>query len=601
MAVIARSLERLHPRENKDLALGMAPAATWMVGTGDRSLLLLMGAVGVVLLIACANVANLLLGRASARQREMAVRAAIGAGRGRLIRQLLTESLLLSVAGGCLGLVLAYGTVNALPHILPEKVFRLEEANVDLSVLVFTLTVSIVTGILFGLAPALASARTDVIHALKAAGHTVSHARRGSRLRNALVVVQIALSLVLLAGAGLLLNTLWRLQSVHLGFRPDNVYVISCTLPPTAPYVTDLGFKRVAPANPTVRRHYAPENAAKVFAERVVENLKKVPGVNSAGAAVFASPFISSNRTPFRLETQPSLTPEQSSRQMANVAGITEDYLEVLGIPVLHGRGIQRSDRGGLPVAIVSNALARSIWGDSQAAIGQRIALDSNTLFEIVGVVGDVRQWAVPRNGEYIYVPEWHIWEPTYVELTLPFRFTSYFLVSTRTDINQLRPLLQKSIREIEPGQPVEEIKAVPELIATAFGPWRSYVSLLAGFAVVALLLSAVGVYGVISYNVAKRTQEIGLRMALGATPKDILRLIITRGFYLAMAGIVVGAVAAYWLTQVIETLLYGVKRTDPVTFTCVAMVLLATALFACYLPARHAAQLNPATSLRSE
>jgi hypothetical protein len=601
LASIARALERLHPRENEGIRLGMAPANEWMVGAGSQTLYLLMGAVVLVLLIACANLANLLLGRAATRQREIAIRTAIGAGRGRLIRQLLTESIVLSISGGVLGLLLAHATASALPHILPEKLFRLADANLDVRVLAFTFFVSVATGILFGLAPALTASRVDVIDALKATAHSASSSRSGSRLRGSLVVVQVALSLILLAGAGLMLNSLWRLYQIELGFRPQNLVFVPTLLAPVPPFAKDIGYKPMAPGNPTLRRFYAPQPAARLYTQRVLENLRRIPGVTSAAAGVFAIPFWGGGRMPFRREDQPSLAPQQQQRQIADVAGVTDGYFETLGIPLLHGRGFDASDHAGMKVAVVSKELAASMWGNTEAAIGKRIRLDKFGLFEIVGVAPYVRRHAQPRIQVQIHVPEWHVWEESYPELLIGTRMQGNFFIRGSAGLEQLRGSIKKAIRDVDPSQPVDEMMTMTEVVGQAFGPWRSYLRLLGLFAAVALLLSAIGVYGVVAYTVAKRTPELGIRIALGADTTSVLRLVMSRGISLALCGVVIGAVASSWLTRYLKTWLYGVEATDPITFSVVAVFLMLVAAFACYLPARRAALMNPASSLRAE
>lgn len=620
MEVIAKSLERLYPKENKGIRLAAIPLHDSWTRRARPVLQLLLGAVGLVLLIACANVASLLLGRASARQREIAIRSAMGAARPRLVRQLLTESLLLSGAGGAAGLTLALWSANLLNRILPDRMFRLDEASLDPRVLGFTLAISVVTGLLFGLAPALAASKVDIVDVLKAAGRTASENRGGLRLRNSLVVVQMALSLVLLAGAGLMIKSLWKLYRIELGFNPGHVLTLHCWMTPTPPRLTELVFQPASPGSSTQRRYYVPNAPARQFAERVVERLEKLPGVKSAAGAVYGIPFMRNTAVRFRMEGQASLPPEQARRQAAILSAITPGFFPTLAIPLAEGRLFDERDRANTPrVAIISQTMVKTFWPQTPSVIGQRIQIGqpwegpAGQPYEIVGVAADVRRGpqALARDtsgmageqvsGAHMYIPEAQSWESSYSELALLGRLDFHFLLRTQSDPVALAPAVRQAIREVDPEQPVEQVVTMDDRISEAFGPWRSTMLLLGLFAGVAVLLAAIGIYGVISYSVSQRTHEIGVRMALGAGRGEVLRLMMKGGVRLALTGILIGSVAAYWLTRLIAAQLFEVTVADPLTFSAVALVLLGVAMLACYLPARRAAALDPMAALRCE
>ncbi len=605
MQVIARRLEKEYPKENKGMGAWVGPLQEVLTGDSRSTLLPLWGAVGLVLLIACANVANLLLARAGSRKREIAVRTAVGAGRARLVRQLLTESILLALAGGAAGLILAFWSADLLNGLLPRKMSRLDEASVDLRVLGLALVVSLLTGILFGLAPALQGSKVDLNDALKDAGRSSSEGRAGMRLRGALVVVQVGLSLVLLAGAGLMVNSLWRLYRLRLGFNPDHVLTLRCWLPTTPPYVAPLGIRETAPSPGVSFRQesWALSPQAIRFPEQVVETLKKLPGVESVAASVYGLPMRRSIGSRFRIEGQPAPSPEQAERMGGWGWAVTPDYFRTMGIRLVEGRAFNEGDTQNAPgVVIINQSLARTIWPSEPSAIGKRIILDYlNRPFQIIGVANDVRAWPRERVAGQIYIPLTQCWRPSYAGMEMPLRLEHWFVVRTRSNPKALAAAVSKAIHEEDKGQPVDEIHTYEEVISEQFGPWRKTMLLLGLFAGLALLLSAVGIYGVVSYAVTQRTHEIGVRVALGASPGEALWLVMRSGLRFAVLGVAVGAGAAHWLTRLISSQLYGVAPTDPLTFASVAAVLLIVAMLACYIPARRATKVDPMVALRYE
>jgi len=599
MQVISRSLEREYPKENKGITLAAVPLLEAWAGQDRPHLVLLLGAVGLVLLIACANVANLLMARAGARKQEFAMRAALGAGRPRLVRQLLTESLLLGFAAGTAGLILALGSSSLLKKFFPD-LYRLDEASIDPQVLGFTLLISALTSVVFGLVPAMTSSKVDIVDALKGAGRN-TYNQVGSRIRKALVVVQVALSLVLLSACGLMINSLWRLYDLKLGFDAENLLTVQMVASPVDPLVKDLGFKYESPGSSDKRRYYAPTAAATRFAERMVERFEKLPGVKSAAAADFSLPFVRGLNSSFRKEGQVSLSPEEERKQLIFLSAVTPAYFRTMEIRLIQGRAFDLRDGENAPgVAIISQSTAREFGGQGQSVIGQRIRIDSpEQPFEIVGISADVRMWPNEESFAHAYIPESQSWDASYSELALGARLQFQFVLRAQSESGALGAAVRNAVRELNPQQPVDEILTMKEVLANDFGPWRSSMVLFGFFAALAVLLSAIGIYGLVSYSVAQRTHEIGIRMAMGAGRGDVLRLVMKNGLLLAAVGIVLGSGAAYWLTRLIANQLYGVTPTDPVTFASVALALLAVALLACYLPARRAASLDPMAALR--
>jgi putative ABC transport system permease protein len=573
MSAIARQLEQENPATNRNLSISVVSAHRELTKDVSLTLWLLFGAVAFVLLIACANVANLLLARALSRHKEMAVRAALGASGRRIAQQLLTESLLLAGAGGALGLLLAAWGIPLLLALSPQNLPRINAIGLNGHVLSFTLLVSILTGALFGLAPALKVARPDLIESLKEGGKASTASARRNRLRAALVVGEIAVALVLLVGAGLLINSFIRLNRVELGFKPENVLSASLNLSPRK-YPT--GDERIA------------------FVEQARERIRNLPGVRSVSFAS-SSPFMGGVYASFGIRGRPGAAHE--NEVAPGVFTITPDYFEMLGIPLLRGRPFTETyDKGSAGTAIINETFARQFF-PNENPLGKSVILDVNREkdspreFEVVGVVGDIRRVALDGEpGPEIYMP--------YQQS--PWTFGQLMI---RTEQNALSSAnaVRQQIRSLDPDQTVPNSDTLENLIFRSIMPQRFNLVLLGVFAAIGLLLTLVGVYGVMSYHVAENTREIGIRVALGAQRRDILKLIVGQGLALALIGVVVGLAGALGLTRLMDSLLFGVTATDPLTFGIVASLFGVVALLACWIPARRAAKVDPMIALRSE
>jgi putative ABC transport system permease protein len=572
LAAIALRLEKEHP-DNTGLGAMVEALLADTVGELRRPLLVLLGAVAFVLLIACTNMANLVLPRALARRRELAIRAALGARRSRLVRQLLTESILLGVMGGVAGLALAHWGLGALVSLAPASTPRLLDIALDGRVLGFSLALSLATGLAFGLAPALSASRTDVQAALHESGRSPGLARHpGARL---LVVAEIALSLVLMAGAGLLLESFRRLLSVDPGFDPRNVLTLAVSLPDT--------------------RYSRPDQRAGFYAE-LLERVRILPGVISA-AAITPLPLGGDGgiATRFTVEGRPAPAPGQKPR--AEYRAVTAGYFETMRIQLKKGRTFDAGDRREAPaVAVVNETLAAQVF-PGQDPLGQRLRIGISTdesdprIFEVVGVVGDVRP-----SGRHV---------PTPPEIYVPHPQQSWsgmsLVVRTSADAVSLGGALRREVAALDSEQAVYNLRPLLELLFDSLAARRFIMALLGGFALVGLALATVGVYGVLTESVERRRGEIGLRLAVGAEPGDVLRMVLGQAARLAAAGVTLGLVAAFVLTRVMQGLLFGVSATDPATFAAVAALLAMAALLASYLPARRAARLDPAAVLREE
>ena len=532
------------------------------------SLLALLGAVGLVLLIACANVANLLLARSAARQREIAIRAAMGASRGRVLRQMLTESVLLSAVGGIAGLFLSVWLTDLLMSIVPEGAPRLDQVGIDYRVLTFALGISALTGILFGLVPALQASKLDVTTALKEGGRTGEGHRRTSA-RSLLLIGEVALSLMLLVGAGLLIKSFVRLQEVRPGFNAKNVLIANVALP---------GAK--------YRDHQFVE-----FFRQLKERLEAVPGVEAVGGNV----NLPLNASGYAIgrgyipEGRP-LTVDEGKDAMYSI--ITGDYFRALQIPLLAGRTFDSRDNADSPkVVIINETIAKRHFGSPAAAIGKRLSIwrDEKFMREIIGVVGDTRTGSLTADGgAQNYVPHAQDHQWSFMGL----------VIRTAGDPAAFASTLRREVQAIDKDQPIYNVRTMEDVVMNSIGTRRVSMQLFAVFACAALLLAALGIYGVLAYSVTQRTQEIGLRMALGAQKFDVLSLIIRQGMSLTVIGVVIGLLGAWALTRIIGNLLYGVTATDPTTFLALPFLLLFVALLACYLPARRAAGLDPTRAL---
>jgi putative ABC transport system permease protein len=546
-----------------------------LVGDLRRAMLVLLGAVGLVLLIACANVAHLRLASATSRYREFAIRAALGANRSRVVRQFLTESVLLSLLGGAAGLALAVWVVRVLVLLMPKDTPRLEEIKLDYRVVLFTLGTSLLTGLVFGLAPAFQAARTNLNDVLKEAGRSGSTTARRLRLRNLLVVSEFALSLVLLIGAGLMIKSLLRLQEVKPGFNPANLLTMRIALPPAK---------------------YENFNQGRAFFEQLFDRLEARADVESVGG-INSLPFGGGGGDrSFSIEDQP--TPAGQSRPDEQVRFVTPGYFHTMAIPLLTGRDFTRRDLpDSQPVAIVNNAFARKFW-PSGNALGKRISFSSNNpkWCEIVGVVGNVKHRGLDiADGPELYIPAF---QPLFADGTVP---ALYVTVRTKNDPLQAATAMRSEVAAIDRDQPISSLMTMDQRISDSIAPRRFNMFILGLFAALALVLAAIGIYGIMAFSVVQRTHEIGVRMALGASAGDVLRLVLRNGFKLALIGIVVGLLAAFAATRVLSTLLYGVSATDPAIFLIDALLLAVAALLACYIPARRATKVDPLIALRYE
>ena len=564
---VAKQLERDYPDYNKGWGVNLVPIHEQIVGDIRPVLLVLLAAVAFVLLIACANVANLLLSRAAARQKELALRAALGAGRMRLIRQMLTESLLLALIGGAFGLFLAHWGLQLLLAFAPDNIPRLREITIDPRVLGYTFAVSLFTGVIFGLVPAFQSSRPDLNDALKERARGSSG--RSCVVRNLFVVTETALALILLVGAGLMLRSFSQLHQVKTGFDPESVLTLRVQLP--------------------MAKYREPQQRAEFF-RRAQERLATLPGVKAIGAISYLPLTGLASSTVFNLADRPDLSPSDSPGTEVRI--ITPGYFSAMRIPLLKGRTFDERDGPDSRVLVINETMARKFF-PGRDPIGQRLIVnwEPKVADEIIGVVGDVKETALADEANpAIYWP--HPREP--------YQFMN-FVLRSQIDPARLSAAATREIHALDPEQPVSDIRTLDQVVSKSIARPRFNAFLLAIFAGVALVLASVGIYGVMSYSATQRTQEIGIRMALGAKPADILRLVVGHGMKLTLAGVVIGVLASLGLTRVIANLLFGVTATDLATFLSVSALLTIVALVANYIPARRATRLNPVVALRYE
>ena len=569
MSAIARRVNDQLPAAERNRGISVVPLSLQMVGSQSRlALWMLGGAVFCVLLIAAANVASLSLARSVARAREMAVRAALGASAGRIVRQLLTESVLLAAVSGLIGTLLALAGIRLIRAFGPADLPRLNEVSLDLRVLGWALAISLLAGILVGLAPAITTLRRDLRLSGEEGGRSVSGGAATRRLRRALVVAEFALAIVLVVGAGLLVRSWWYVKSIDPGFRPERVLVMELSTPTTFS----------VPAQRTDLYH------------RVLEQIQAVPGVESAG--IIGDLFIGNNREQvLTVEGNDGMVSERLRFRRDEVSA---DFFKTLGTPLLRGRFFSIGDGPDAPrVAIINDAMARRSW-PGRDPVGRRFKLGARDSdrpwYTVVGVVGDMRRQGLEREP----VPQ--MFESLAQN---PPRSVDLFIRSSMKDPLTMAGALQAAVRRVEKHAPIYGVAALEEQLGTYLAQRRFQTSLLTGFSVVALLMAAVGIYGLIQYSIATRTREIGLRMAIGAQAGDIFRMIIGEGLTLSLTGLALGLVGAWWLGRAGSSLLFGVTATDPLTFMTVSLLLTAVATAACYFPARRAMTVDPIVALR--
>ncbi len=588
MDIVAAGLEKQFPNSNQGSRIRIRPLKEVSVQNVGTALWLMLGAVGIVLLIACANVANLLLARASVRRRELAIRAALGADRWRVIRQLLTESVLLSLTGGIGGIVLAKWGVDLLLKIFPDSLPRSSEISLDGRVLAFTLVVSVLTGLVFGIAPALQGSRSDLHDALKESERGSTGGRHW--LRKSLIVIEVALTLVLLVGAGLLIRSFYRLLQVDPGFTYERVLSFNVSLP---------------------ERGYDSLDRRKAFYQDLVTRVRSLPGVQ---AAAYSSGLPLGNngwQTSFIIDGRPA--PPAGQIPLMEACLVSPDYFQTMNIRLKSGRWFteqdnrdhlagtdmsalnkQQQEARGWNVIVIDEEFARRYWPNEEA-VGNHIRLGGSgngPLLRVVGVVSRVRMEDLETDSNRVqgYLP------------FLQRPFTGMTMIArTSGDPDALIASVRREVQAIDPNQPIFDIRTLSEIRSQTLAPDRLNLILLTVFAGLATLLAVVGVYGVMSYMVSGRTQEIGIRMALGARSTDVVRLVVREGMVLALAGVGVGLVSAFALTRLMTTLLFGIKANDPLTFVSITTLLVAVALLACWLPARRASKVDPMIALRCE
>ncbi len=584
---IAANLEKQYPDSNASNRVRLRPLLEIFVVDVRRALWVIFGAVGFVLLIACANIANLLLARATARRKEMAIRTAVGASRWRIARQLLTESILLSLIGGGIGLVLARLGVDLILYVSPDAIPRSREIGLDWKVLAFTVGISFLTGILFGLIPAIQAGDVDVHETLKESGRGTSGRQW---LRSSLVVVEVATTLVLLIGAGLLIRSFYLLQKVNPGFSHEHLTSFSISLP---------------------EKKYATEETRSSFYNHLLENIRALPGVETTAAASGLPLGNNGWQTSFVIDGRP--LPPRDQTPLMEACLVTPDYFKVMNIPVLRGRVFNdRDDRShlagrdlskltevekqgaGLNSIVIDEEFAKRYW-PNEDPVGKRVRMGADPkspVLEVLGVVGRVKMESLNQNSDRV--------QGYFAFNQVPLGGMTV-VIKGASDANQLMSSIRGAVRELDPNQPIYSVRTMDEIRAESVAPERLNLTLLSLFAGIALVLAIVGIYGVMSYSVTQRTHEIGIRMAVGARPLDVFKMILGHGMKLALIGVGIGLVGAFLLTRLMATMLFGVEPTDATTYSAISILLIGIALLACYLPGRRATKVEPTISLRYE
>jgi putative ABC transport system permease protein len=575
LGAIARRLEAQYPDTNSNRTIAVESLKADYVRGPRPGLIVLLGAAGFVLLLACANVANLLLVRAASRQKEIAIRMALGASRIRLIRQLLTESVLIALLGGAFGLLIAVWGIDLMRLSIPSSLSRFlpgwKNVGIDAQVFWFTLGISVLTGIIFGLAPALQATKTDFNEALKDGGRTSGGGFSRNRLRGVLIVAEVAISLTLLIGAGLMIKSFYGILKVEPGFKSESVLVMDVSLP---------------------RTKYEKETARVNFYQQAVERIGALPGVQQTGATNVLPLSRSNTDSAFSVVGRPR--PDKGREPQANFRTITPHYLEAMGIPLRSGRQLSPNDRADTQRVLLVNEFLAAQHFPNEDPIGKRLDFgsdDEKDFYEIVGVVGNIRHESLVEK----IVPEVYTAHPQQPSYSMS------IVVRATGDPLQLAGAVQREVQTIDKDQPTYNVRTMERVVSESLAPQRVVMGMLGVFALIALVLASVGIYAVMSYAVTQRTHEIGIRMALGAQSRDILKMIVRQGMLLAIIGVTLGLVASYWLMQAMTVMLYGVSATDPLTFTAISLLILLVAFAANYIPARRATKVDPMIALRYE
>lgn len=569
MTTIAANLKSQYPDTNATIGARVVSMHEEIVGDIKPALQILLAVVGFVLLIACANIANLLLARGTSLRKEIALRLALGANRLRIIRQLLTESVLLATAGGLLGLLIGYAGIQMLVTLSPADIPRVKEINLDVYVLGWTVLISLITGVISGLAPALQISKPNLSQTLQEGGRGAGSGAARDRVRNAIVVVQVAVTLVLLTGAGLLIKSFINLQRVEPGFNPQNVLTMRLSLP---------SYK------------YSGDDSVRNFTTELLQRIKHLPGVHSAGMTTALPLSTAEAASSFTVEGQPP--PADGSFPVASYRVVSPEYFQVLSVPLLKGRVFTDQDvREVQSVIVVNQSMARSVFGNEDA-IGKRLFVGgAKNASEIIGIVGDVRHSSLDQEPK----PEMYV---SYLQTPRP-----VYTLAVRTNLEptSMAGAVRNEIWAIDKDQPITSVKTMEQMRSESLASLRFNTVALSIFAGIGLVLAAVGIYGVMAYSVGQRTHEIGIRMALGAQPGSVLRMVLGQGMVLVLMGVVIGLAASFALTRIMASLLYGVTPTDPLTFAFIAVALTLVALVANYIPARRSTKVDPLLALREE